>query len=72
MYPSKEHLGRYRILITTLVTAGRSEDLGLSPPLTAGGPGGWIATRLGGQPRGGAVGGVEEGVQQGDPSSAGG
>ncbi|KAM6108339.1 LOW QUALITY PROTEIN: helicase MOV-10 [Pterocles gutturalis] len=39
VYPSKEHLGRYRILITTLVTAGRS-DMGVSPPPTAGGPGG--------------------------------
>lgn len=26
MYPSKEFLGRYRIIITTLVTAGRSES----------------------------------------------
>lgn len=39
VYPSKEHLGRYRILVTTLVTAGRSEDLGVSPPPMAGGPG---------------------------------
>lgn len=31
VYPSKEHLGRYRIFITTLVPAGRSEDLRLSP-----------------------------------------
>ncbi|NXD77706.1 SDE3 helicase, partial [Halcyon senegalensis] len=38
VYPSKEHLGRYRILITTLVTAGRSEDLILSPPPTEGRP----------------------------------
>ncbi|KAM4645813.1 LOW QUALITY PROTEIN: helicase MOV-10 [Amazona ochrocephala] len=36
VYPSKEDLGRYRILITTLVTAGRSEDLGLFPPPIAG------------------------------------
>lgn len=26
MYPSKEFLGRYQIIITTLVTAGRSES----------------------------------------------
>ncbi|NWQ91574.1 SDE3 helicase, partial [Burhinus bistriatus] len=36
VYPSKEHLGRYRILITTLVTAGRLEALGVSPPPMAG------------------------------------
>lgn len=31
VYPSKESLKHYRIIITTLVTAGRSEELGLSP-----------------------------------------
>lgn len=31
VYPSKESLKRYRIIVTTLVTAGRSEELGLSP-----------------------------------------
>lgn len=69
VYLSKEHLGRYRILITTLVTAGRSEDLGLSPPPTVGGPRGCLATRLcEGSPAGVQWGGgVEEGGQQGGP-----
>ncbi|NXJ74313.1 SDE3 helicase, partial [Trogon melanurus] len=31
MYPSKEHLGRYRILITTLVTAGRLASANFPP-----------------------------------------
>ncbi|XP_058712110.1 helicase MOV-10 isoform X2 [Poecile atricapillus] len=38
VYPSKESLRQYRIIITTLVTAGRSEELGLSPASVAGGP----------------------------------
>lgn len=38
VYPSKKDLGCYRIIVTTLVTAGRSEELGLSPPPTLGGP----------------------------------
>ncbi|KAL2295373.1 hypothetical protein Nmel_017785 [Mimus melanotis] len=38
VYPSKESLKQYRIIITTLVTAGRSEELGLSPASVAGGP----------------------------------
>lgn len=63
MYPSKEHLGRYRVLITTLVTAGRSEDLGLFPPPMAGKLTVCLATRLQGQPQWGE----EEGGQQQGP-----
>ncbi|KAM8988162.1 LOW QUALITY PROTEIN: helicase MOV-10 [Ara ararauna] len=47
VYPSKEHLGNYRILITTLVTAGRSEDLRLFPPPMAGSS--WAALQPGSQ-----------------------
>ncbi|KAM9217342.1 LOW QUALITY PROTEIN: helicase MOV-10 [Leptosomus discolor] len=68
VYPSKEHLGRYRILITTLVTAGRLEDLGLPPPPTAGGPGAALQPSCEGSPAGvQRGGGVEEGGQQGGP-----
>ncbi|KAM6114446.1 LOW QUALITY PROTEIN: helicase MOV-10 [Phoenicopterus ruber ruber] len=68
VYPSKEHLGRYRILITTLVTAGRSEDLGLSPPPTAGGPRAALQPGCEGSPAGlQRGGGVEEGRQQAGP-----
>ncbi|KAM7082413.1 LOW QUALITY PROTEIN: helicase MOV-10 [Ciconia maguari] len=65
VYPSKEHLGRYRILITTLVTAGRSEDLGLSPPPTAGGPRAALQPGCEGSPAGVQWGGC--GGQQGGP-----
>ncbi|KAM9596015.1 LOW QUALITY PROTEIN: helicase MOV-10 [Morphnus guianensis] len=68
VYLSKEHLGRYRILITTLVTAGRSEDLGLSPPPTAGRPRAALQPGCEGSPAGVQQGGgVEEGGQQGGP-----
>ncbi|KAM6192162.1 LOW QUALITY PROTEIN: helicase MOV-10 [Sarcoramphus papa] len=68
VYPSKEHLGRYRILITTLVTAGRSENLGLSPAPTAGGPRAALQPGCEGSPAGvQRGGGVEEGGQQGGP-----
>ncbi|KAM6295143.1 LOW QUALITY PROTEIN: helicase MOV-10 [Aegotheles albertisi] len=63
VYPSKEHLGHYRILITTLVTAGRSEDLG-SPPPRAVEPGGCLPGCRG-SPAG--VLGAQEGGQQGGP-----
>lgn len=60
MYPSKDHLRRYRILITTLVTAGRSEDLGGSPPPAVGGPGAALHPDGEGSPAGAQRGGGTE------------
>ncbi|KAM9369400.1 LOW QUALITY PROTEIN: helicase MOV-10 [Phaethornis superciliosus] len=65
VYPSKRYLQEYRILITTLVTAGRSEDLGLSPQPMAGGPRGCLD-----QSKTSEV-WVEGGQQGCDPSSVG-
>ncbi|KAM6044388.1 LOW QUALITY PROTEIN: helicase MOV-10 [Chlamydotis macqueenii] len=63
VYPSKEQLGRYRILITTLVTAGRSEGRGLSHhPWRAG----W-GLPCESSPAGQQGGGVEEGGWSGEP-----
>lgn len=68
MYPSKEHLGRYRIFITTLVPAGRSEDLRLSPSPMMGGPRGLLCTQAVRAETGEQQGqGAEEGGQGGTP-----
>ncbi|KAM9268311.1 LOW QUALITY PROTEIN: helicase MOV-10 [Morus bassanus] len=67
VYPSKEHLRCYRILITTLVTAGRSEDLGLSPPPTAGGRRAALQPGCEGSPTGVQWGGCGGGQAAGGP-----
>ncbi|XP_059343906.1 helicase MOV-10 isoform X1 [Ammospiza nelsoni] len=58
VYPSKERLSHYRIIITTLVTAGRSEELGLSPASVAGGPRAALQPGCGSRPSGTQLGGV--------------
>lgn len=74
VYPSKESLKKYRIIITTLVTAGRSEELGLSPASVAGGPRAALQPGCEGSPSGIQQGGVGagEGSRGGNPSSVGG
>lgn len=68
VYPSKEHLRHYRIIITTLVTAGRSEELGLSPAPVAGGPRAALQPGCEGSPSGIQWGGVGGGQAAGRES----
>lgn len=66
VYPSKESLKRYRIIITTLVTAGRSEELGLSPASMTGGPKAALQPGCEGSPSGTQQGGVGGGQGAGE------
>ncbi|KAM4759750.1 LOW QUALITY PROTEIN: helicase MOV-10 [Cyanocitta cristata] len=68
VYPSKEHLRHYRIIITTLVTAGRSEELGLSPAPVAGEPRAALQPGCEGSPSGIQWGGVGGGQAAGGES----
>lgn len=65
VYPSKESLKQYRIIITTLVTAGRSEELGLSPASGAGGPRAALQPGCEGSPSGIQQGGIGGGKAAG-------
>lgn len=66
VYPSKERLKHYRIIITTLVTAGRSEELGLSPTSVAGGPRAALHPGCEGRPSGTQQGGLGGGLAAGE------
>lgn len=68
VYPSKENLRHYRIIITTLVTAGRSEGLGLSPAAVAGGPRAALQAGCESRPSGIQQGGVGGGWAAGGKS----